>query len=329
MDVPGFNTRDFDDWDVFERLMTGMSIVQAYVQFRGVLYVDSMENNRGTPAAEKILNWLFYFCGKDYMSNVTVITTRWDGLDADGIEDKWSRFKHWEADNLFRALFDNGAKVYHHGLLKEGNDFKTLHIERQSERRRSLAQTMIMSCYYGSTSLQLQIHIEIAKGARLERTSAGRWLRDGHTGNAHSQSDARSTPSNENGSASAGGQPQHNPEDQQSEDDNYDDETHAAPGWGAQFAEFMADAQRITPWIKLLGRAAWHFWMAQISPIVQTIPPPFFDDDFSGPFHADDGLFYDFSVPDDLPDTFGCVDDLFDGPSFGTEPKSGWSCSII
>lgn len=47
MDVPGFNTRDFDDWDVFQRLMTGMSIVHPYVQFRGVLYVDSMENNRG------------------------------------------------------------------------------------------------------------------------------------------------------------------------------------------------------------------------------------------------------------------------------------------
>ncbi|KAL4988846.1 hypothetical protein BDW68DRAFT_186906 [Aspergillus falconensis] len=190
MDVPGFNTRDFDDWDVFERLMTGMSIVQPYVQFRGVLYVDSMENNRGTPAAEKILNWLFYFCGKDYMSNVTVITTRWDGLDADGIEDKLSRFKQWEADNLFRALFDNGAKVYHHGLLKEGNDFKTLHIERQSERRRSLAQAMIVSCYCGPTSLQLQIHVEIASGAPLEGTSAGRWLRDGHIGNTHFPTDA-------------------------------------------------------------------------------------------------------------------------------------------
>ncbi|KAL3429191.1 hypothetical protein BDV09DRAFT_190347 [Aspergillus tetrazonus] len=173
MDVPGFNTRDFDDWDVFERLMTGMSIVQPYVQFRGVLYVDSMESNRGTPAAEKILNWLFYFCGKDYMPNVTVVTTRWDGLDVDGIQDKLSRFELWKSDNTFQALFCNGAKVYHHGLVKEGLDFKTLHIQRQSERRRSLAQTMIMSCYHGPTSLQLQIHVEIANGAALERTSAG------------------------------------------------------------------------------------------------------------------------------------------------------------
>ncbi|KAL4813117.1 hypothetical protein BDW67DRAFT_178117 [Aspergillus spinulosporus] len=153
MDVPGFNTRDFDDWE-------------PYVQFRGVLYVDSMESNRGTPAAEKILNWLFYFCGKDYMPNVT----------------------------HFQALFGNGATVYHHGLIKAGNDFKTLHIERQSERRRSLAQTMIMSCYQGPTSLQLQLHVEIANGASLERTSAGRWLREGHSGNAHFQSNAKFTP---------------------------------------------------------------------------------------------------------------------------------------
>lgn len=193
MDVPGFNTRDFHDWDVFQRLMTGMSVVQPYVQFRGVLYVDSMENNRGTPAAEKILKWLFYFCGKDFMPNVTVITTRWDGLNADGIEDKISLFKQWKEDRLFKALFGNGAKVYHHGLIKEGSGFSTLHIERQSERRRSLAQNMIMSCYCGATSLQLQIYVEIANGCPLERTSAGRWLRDGHAGNTRSASPTRMT----------------------------------------------------------------------------------------------------------------------------------------
>ncbi|KAL2811476.1 hypothetical protein BJX63DRAFT_433323 [Aspergillus granulosus] len=329
MDVPGFNTRDFDDWDVFERLMTGMSIVQPYVQFRGVLYVDSMENNRGTPAAEKILNWLYYFCGKDYMSNVTVITTRWDGLDADGIEDKLSRFKQWEADRLFRALFDNGAKVYHHGLLKEGNSFKTLHIERQFERRRSLALTMIMSCYHGPTSPQLQIHAEIANGASLERTSAGRWLREGHTGNSHFQSDASSTPPNENGSASAEGQRQHDPADQQCGDDDNDDGAHATPGWGAQFAEFMTDPQRITPWIKLLGRAAWKFWRASMSPTFRPSPPTFFDDDFPGPFHADDDFFYDFFVPDDLPDMSSGLNDPVNDYSFRTEPDSGWSCPIL
>lgn len=320
MDVPGFNTRDFDDWDVFQRLMTGMSIVHPYVQFRGVLYVDSMENNRGTTAAEKILNWLFCFCGRDYMPNVTVITTRWDGLDADGIEDKLSRVEQWKEDNLFKALFENGAKIYHHGLVKEANGFKTLHIHRQSERRRTLAQNMIISCYCGPTSLELQVHVEIANGAPLERTSAGRWLLDGHTGNARPNSPT------ENDSASAEEHSQQNSEDQYSEgisEDYYDD---ATPGWGAQFAEFMTDPQRITPWVKLLGRAAWQFWRASNAPTFAPSPFPSFDAEFPDPFPAgDEGSFYDFSVPDDFPGTSG----FFDGPSPETEPNSGWECSSM
>jgi hypothetical protein len=74
--MPGFNTRDFDDWDIFQRLMTGLSVVQAYVQFRGVLFVDQMDDNRVTSSKQKLITWLYHFCGPEYMPNVTVVTTK-------------------------------------------------------------------------------------------------------------------------------------------------------------------------------------------------------------------------------------------------------------
>ncbi|KAG2002839.1 hypothetical protein GB937_009489 [Aspergillus fischeri] len=147
LDMPGFNTRDFDDWDVFHRLMTAMSVVERYVKFRGVLYVDSMEENRVTPATEKILTWLWLFCGQDYMPNVTVVTTRWDGLDADGIETKMARVEKWRAEGLLQRFFEHGASIYHHGLVMEGGNYKTLHIERQAERRGVLARDAITALY--------------------------------------------------------------------------------------------------------------------------------------------------------------------------------------
>ncbi|EAW20826.1 uncharacterized protein NFIA_113570 [Aspergillus fischeri NRRL 181] len=129
------------------QLMTAMSVVERYVKFRGVLYVDSMEENRVTPATEKILTWLWLFCGQDYMPNVTVVTTRWDGLDADGIETKMARVEKWRAEGLLQRFFEHGASIYHHGLVMEGGNYKTLHIERQAERRRVLARDAITALY--------------------------------------------------------------------------------------------------------------------------------------------------------------------------------------
>lgn len=154
--MPGYNTSDFDDWDIFHRLMTAMSVLHRYVKFRGVIYVDSMEESRETPAMEKILTWLLHFCGEAFMPNVTIVTTKWDGLDDDGIEEKMFRVTQWKNDRLLCPFFDNGAKIYHHGLVKENGRYKTLSLKKQPDRRQVLARLDIAARYGEPNSLTLR-----------------------------------------------------------------------------------------------------------------------------------------------------------------------------
>lgn len=52
---------------------------------------------------EKILIWLTLFCGLEYMPNVTIVTTGWNGLDADGIDEKFALWDKWK-DSLLKPL---------------------------------------------------------------------------------------------------------------------------------------------------------------------------------------------------------------------------------
>lgn len=186
LDMPGFNTRDFDDQDIFYRLMTALAVIQPYNNFRGVLYVDPMESKRVEPAAEKILIWLYYFCGKHYMPNFTLVTTHWDGLNDDGVQDKLDRIEMWKSDSLLRDFLQRDDSIYHHGLVRDGENYQTLHVERKAVERGSLARAAIANRYMKPTELQLQVYLEIRDGVPVEETQAGRWLRnygqirDGH-----------------------------------------------------------------------------------------------------------------------------------------------------
>lgn len=308
--MPGFNTRDFDDWDIFQRLMAGMSVVQPYVQFRGILYVDTMDQDRVTPAAEKILTWLFYFCGTDFIPNVTIVTTKWDGLDEDGIETKLTRFNKWKENALLRRFFHHGAGSYHHGLVGEEGNYRTLHIDRKADKRRSLAREMIAACYQGATGLRLQIHIDIANGATLETTQAGRWLKYGHAESAPPEDEASSSRSHHSGSAASDSE-----EDQHHHDNearpNANPEPSATGGWGEQFFRFCEDPNRVKPWVELLFRAA-KMYMKSSSSARGSFSH---DDDFPEAFEGPDGFYFGFSSDDsDL--------DVFEehGSSFGGTP---------
>ncbi|KAH2485673.1 hypothetical protein KXV28_001211 [Aspergillus fumigatus] len=266
LDMPWFNTRDFDDWDVFHRLMTAMSVVERYVQFRGVLYVDSMEENRVTPATEKILTGLWLFCGQDYMPNVTVVTTRWNGLDADGIETKMARVGKWRAEGLLKRFFKHDASIYHHGLVMEGENNRTLHIERQAERRRVLARDAITALYEHPTSLKLQIYTEIANGATIDTTLAGRWLKygraahDSHDSQDNDETSADSSPGDDSTRSEQQG------ERQQRDGANRPNEFAAkAAAWAEQFSDTWED---IKPWARLLYKAARFYgsWSSRSSP---------------------------------------------------------------
>jgi hypothetical protein len=247
LDMPGFNTRDFDDWDIFVRLMTGLSVVRQYVQFRGVFYVDAMLDNRVTDSATKILNWLVNFCGESYMPNVTIVTTHWSGLSSSGIQDKLALVDHWKESDLFQPFLSNGAHIYHHGLDMRHGEYTALDKVDSALRRGMLAAEMIAMRYHEPTALQLKIYTEIANGASLDTTSAGRWLRDGTAaGSAQGSAGASSGPSNNSTSA------------RNSQKGRRQETAPASESWGSQVASVLREAR---PWIQLLSTAA-SFYMS-------------------------------------------------------------------
>lgn len=66
-----------------------------------------------------------------------------------------------------------------------------------------------------------------------------------------------------------------------------------------------------------------------MSPTFQPSPPSF-DAESLDPFNVrDNGFFYDFPVPDDLPDISGCFDDALNNPSPETEASSSWGCPFM
>ncbi|KAK1142903.1 hypothetical protein N8T08_007144 [Aspergillus melleus] len=132
-----------------------MSVIQPYVEFRGVLYVDSMKESRIAPFREKIVTWISRFCGKHCMPNVTFVTTMWDGLNDDGIEEKLHRVELWKTSELLRDFLE----------------------DRRAQTRRSLARGAIANRYSMLTDLKLQIYIEISTGTNIDETEAAKWLK--------------------------------------------------------------------------------------------------------------------------------------------------------
>ncbi|KAF2679430.1 hypothetical protein K458DRAFT_374935 [Lentithecium fluviatile CBS 122367] len=246
LDMPGFNADDLDDWHIFTMLMTAMATIKPYVRFRGVMYVDKLSEDRITPPARTITTWLQHFCGSAYMPNVTIVTTMWDGLNDDGVEDKLARYERWSTGELLEPLIRHGAGTYHHGLIKRGGGWRTLHITRKDGDRARYAKDWVHERYHEPTGIPLQIYTEITQGRSLETTSAGRWLRVGPAIHAT----RNSTPDPQGIDFNDNPRPTPEPRTAPSSSQGPESETSSYSSW------FNVRPEDISPWINLLIRAA-------------------------------------------------------------------------
>lgn len=245
-----------------------------------------MKENRVTPAVEKILTWLFLFCGQDYMPNVTIVTTNWSGNDPDGIEEKLTRVEQWKEERLIQRFLLHGATIYHHGLVENADEksgkYTTLHVNRKTKERGSLARDYIAARYRNSTNLQLQVYVEIANGATIDTTLAGKWIRNGH---AHPQDDEQAGSNASTGNASAHGE-QHRWENQT----NGNSES-SEPEGGRRSSGFWEDLRKedIKTWITLLIKAAriYASWSYEGDPFDEEDFTSMFEDDW----HSSDHVF--------------------------------------
>lgn len=179
LDMPGFDAIDLDDWQIFIMLTTSMATIERYVNFRGLIYVDSFDNVRATKSAEKILKWVHQFCGSSYMANVTIVTTKWDVQADDAVSEKLERYATWRQSALLQPLVSNGATTFHHGLVWNADDWRKLSLRNQQEERNMYARAMIRDRYGTFSNFTLKFYREIAQGSTVEGTSAGKCLRPG------------------------------------------------------------------------------------------------------------------------------------------------------
>lgn len=177
--MPGFDAVDLDDWHIFTMLVTAMATIERYVKFRGLIYVDAFDNVRATNSAHKILTWVKLFCGNEYMPNVTIVTTKWDKQDDDEIEEKLESFACWSKGDLLQPLLSHGAKVFHHGLIRDNNNWQKLKLKKKPTERALYAKRMIHEHYGDPSNIPLQVYREIADGHTIDTTTAGSWLRAG------------------------------------------------------------------------------------------------------------------------------------------------------
>ncbi|KAL4911906.1 hypothetical protein BDW62DRAFT_195884 [Aspergillus aurantiobrunneus] len=161
-------------------------------------------------------------------------------------------------------------------LVEENDRYRTLHHEKLAVRRAMLAGEMIAARYHESSTLTLKIYTEIANGASLDTTSAGRWLRYGNaTGSSQGRTEAGAkapTGSDSNpppgGNATPNGQqrPQ-----QQGHQTHSSSKFASGESWASQAVAFYEEYK---PWIKLLTRAARVYMAASPGPVNM----PFGDD---------------------------------------------------
>ena len=181
VDTPGFNTTE-PDLDVFRNMMTGLEMLQPFVNYVGVLYVTDLATARLPPSQIKTHKWLESFCGQAFFRNITIVTTKWDNLTEDAIMERAADIlpdwrKRWEGlldpgENL------PGAEIYHHGIKGGGTgDASTwdtpLHVKRQEGDRRREAMAMIDRRYSDARPIEMQVMTEMhARGDYLRTTAA-------------------------------------------------------------------------------------------------------------------------------------------------------------
>ena len=147
VDTPGFGDAKCSDEDVFRQIADFIDLVQNSVIFAGVLYVHRMETEFSTDA-ERLLRWLKAFCGNDHAPFVTFVTTRWDAIVEDEMEDAVYKLREWESE--WSDFIDRGAHVYNHGKFYDGNGQETsriLKIRVDGDERARQVQNMITRNY--------------------------------------------------------------------------------------------------------------------------------------------------------------------------------------
>lgn len=204
MDTPGFDYGS--ESEVFHEIVSGIEAVRPYARIIGVLLVTPMHHIRVNEMDEKLLRFVQAFCGDEYMTQVTVITTFWEAHK----EKQKLVYNTRLANRLekIKELWSAQGPIshYQHGRKYEYGQDTGVFLEWDEDRDdiAECAKDMIHRHYGSINPRDPRIIQELEKNLPLEHTAAGQSLRiprasgPNSTSNLASSSSAAPIPEEEN-----------------------------------------------------------------------------------------------------------------------------------
>jgi hypothetical protein len=173
-----------DDMDILNNIVSCLLALGSFVNIAGVLFLHSSTKDRMETGELKTIRWLQCFCGPRFYENITIITTKWDKIHPDEIDEARKRMEELAA-NYVAPILDppqrfKGAYIYNHGIPgggKSDQDWETqLSRRKEMPKRSAEIKRLIHNQYNQCPQIKLQIAEEIESKVPLAKTEAAKAL---------------------------------------------------------------------------------------------------------------------------------------------------------
>lgn len=177
VDTPGLNDPKISNADILCEIAKLLEMTKDSVTYAGVLYVHPATLQFSVEAKRSLL-FLNAFCGPSYSPSITFVTTMWDRISPEEIEEQDDLVSEM-ARTKWSSFLDRGANLYHHGRVYEGEiaTIEVLSLRKKPEVRQRYAREAISRLYPLDKNYSAPLIIqELRASISLEDTTAGKYL---------------------------------------------------------------------------------------------------------------------------------------------------------
>lgn len=178
IDTPGFDD-EATAWGVFLKIMEMIDRIRTHSYLIGVWYVVDNSGARASGFETKFIDWLAEFCGAEYYSHITFVTTRWRCTDVGELQELENGLE--QRKGRWATFLARGAETYQHGKVYingvETSQAPTLSWHRYRATIAVNAQAMALQRCRGLDAAIPRIIRELGEGKAVEETAAANVLR--------------------------------------------------------------------------------------------------------------------------------------------------------
>ncbi|KAH9216702.1 hypothetical protein DL95DRAFT_117241 [Leptodontidium sp. 2 PMI_412] len=119
IDTPGFDD-EATSREASAKIVRLIDDIRAHISMVGVWYVVDNTAARSPSIEGKLIEWLTAFCGEDYYSSITFVTTHWEFSEAQVLAE-WEEMLQ-RRKLVWARFLDGGAETYQHGKIYGDNE---------------------------------------------------------------------------------------------------------------------------------------------------------------------------------------------------------------